>query len=93
MKGKKPLFLITSKSLVRLISRIKEGNILYGKVIRVIAQDKIVLRVLGIDVLAESDFRFEKGEELTLWVKESGFRVVLEALGKSDADEGVNILG
>lgn len=83
----KPLFYISERPVEDLLSGLKQGTVLRGRVVRMLPSDKAIVRIRGLNLVAENHGRLKKGERFRAKVKRLGLPLALTLLKESPSDE------
>lgn len=75
-------------TLDRLKKRLKKGMVLHGRIIECISTNKYLLRVWGYNILTESRGKFQKFDEIDLFVNEIFPNIEFELSTHSESNNG-----
>lgn len=75
---------VVKDNLEEFTSRLKEGMVLKGKIIRCLGDNKYLLRIWGYNMLTESCFSFNELDKISVAVKEIKPRLIFSLLEEEE---------
>ena len=82
-----PLFYIEERSGAAILAGLGPGSILRGRVVRVLPPDKAIVRIRGLNLMAENHSGLKEGDRFRARVKRRGLPLILTPLPEAPPDE------
>ncbi len=83
----KPLFYIAERPGEDLLAGLRPGAVLRGRVVRILPPDKAIVRIRGLNLVAENHSGLKKGDRFRAGVKKMGLPLALTLLEENPPDE------
>ena len=83
----------TSKNLQKLLSRLKPGQFIQGRILDKLDNDKYIIRIYGYNIISKSNKHLNIGDELNFEIKGNQNHLTIKLIDKKHSykSKGLNI--